>query len=407
MLMLEHKRVPYRRVDIVTLLHPVSSGCTDSTRAGRRAPRADGARSGCAWATASAPCRRSPPNGERISTNHGIARFLDERHPEPPLFPADPEQRRGGRGGRALGERDAADGRPPDPGRGGGARPGGVQPVAGRRPDGVPALQAGAHAAPDHPADRRAGSSPPARAAERELLAELPAMLDRIDAWIADGVLGGAQLNAADFMVAPSLALILYRPDVMPLFEGRPALELVDRLAGRGGSPATRARRRRPWWRRASPSATAARTCGAWARCRCRGARSPSRRRASAISSTGMPISSSEVIEAAAWEIAQPWPWKRRSLTLPSSTTQVHAELVAAERVVVVPLEVVRVELAEVPRVLVVLEDVVPVEGVHSELEPEHLAPLRRAPRPAGRPRRASCRRGTTPARWRPRRGSA
>ena len=68
------------------------------------------------------------------------------------------------------------------------------------------------------------------RDAERELLADLPAMLDRIDAWIADGVLGGAQLNAADFMVAPSLALILYRPDVLPLFEGRPALELVDRL---------------------------------------------------------------------------------------------------------------------------------------------------------------------------------
>ena len=67
-------------------------------------------------------------------------------------------------------------------------------------------------------------------AAEDELLAELPLMLDRVDAWIADGVLGGAQLNAADFMVAPSLALILYRPDVLPLFEGRPALELVDRL---------------------------------------------------------------------------------------------------------------------------------------------------------------------------------
>ena len=30
--------------------------------------------------------------------------------------------------------------------------------------------------------------------------------------------------------MAPSLALILYRPDVMPMFEGRPALELVDRL---------------------------------------------------------------------------------------------------------------------------------------------------------------------------------
>jgi glutathione S-transferase len=66
--------------------------------------------------------------------------------------------------------------------------------------------------------------------AERDPLAGLPAMLDRIDAWIADGVLGGAELNAADFMVAPSLALILYRPDVLPLFEGRPSLQLVDRL---------------------------------------------------------------------------------------------------------------------------------------------------------------------------------
>ena len=71
---------------------------------------------------------------------------------------------------------------------------------------------------------------PPTGDADRGLLADLPAMLDRIDAWIADGVLGGAELNAADFMVAPSLALILYRPDVGPLFEGRPALELVDRL---------------------------------------------------------------------------------------------------------------------------------------------------------------------------------
>lgn len=65
---------------------------------------------------------------------------------------------------------------------------------------------------------------------ERQLLDELPPMLDRIDAWIADGVLGGEQPNAADFMVVPSLALTLYRPDVMPIFAGRPALELVDRL---------------------------------------------------------------------------------------------------------------------------------------------------------------------------------
>jgi glutathione S-transferase len=63
-----------------------------------------------------------------------------------------------------------------------------------------------------------------------DLLADLPPLLDRVDAWIADGVLGGAQPNVADFMVAPSLALILYRPDARPLFEGRPSLELVDRF---------------------------------------------------------------------------------------------------------------------------------------------------------------------------------
>ena len=68
------------------------------------------------------------------------------------------------------------------------------------------------------------------RTADEELLAELPASLDRIDAWIADGVLGAEELNVADFMVAPSLALILYRPDVLELLEGRPALELVDRI---------------------------------------------------------------------------------------------------------------------------------------------------------------------------------
>jgi hypothetical protein len=67
-------------------------------------------------------------------------------------------------------------------------------------------------------------------AKDAELLAELAVSLDRIDAWIADGLLNGPQLNAADFMVAPSLALILYRDDLLPMFEGRPALELVDRI---------------------------------------------------------------------------------------------------------------------------------------------------------------------------------
>ena len=46
---------------------------------------------------------------------------------------------------------------------------------------------------------------------EDQLVAELPALLDRIDLWIGAGVLGGEELNAADCMIAPSIALIAYR----------------------------------------------------------------------------------------------------------------------------------------------------------------------------------------------------
>src|ERR687895_1647428 len=93
MLMLEHKQLPYRRVDIVTLLHPLvvrlhgfDAGGQTRHAGGRRT---FGLRLGDRLGTVPALAA----NGRRISTNHGIARFLDERHPEPPLFPSDPEQR--------------------------------------------------------------------------------------------------------------------------------------------------------------------------------------------------------------------------------------------------------------------------------------------------------------------------
>src|SRR3954469_3147465 len=93
-LMLEHKRVPYRRVDIVTLMHPIVvrlRGCNaggETRRAGAR--RTLPIRFGDLLGTVPAlAC-----NGQRLSTNRQIARFLDDRHPEPPLFPADPDRRR-------------------------------------------------------------------------------------------------------------------------------------------------------------------------------------------------------------------------------------------------------------------------------------------------------------------------
>ena len=53
----------------------------------------------------------------------------------------------------------------------------------------------------------------------------------------------------------------------------------------------------------------------------------------------------------------------------PSATRDLHAELVAAQRVDLVGLVVVRRQLAEVARVLVVLEDEVAVEVVHQPRE--------------------------------------
>jgi glutathione S-transferase len=54
-------------------------------------------------------------------------------------------------------------------------------------------------------------------------LAALPAQLDHIDAWIADGVLGGEQPNAADLQIGSSIRLLMTIGDVRPMIVGRPA----------------------------------------------------------------------------------------------------------------------------------------------------------------------------------------
>src|SRR5689334_3801737 len=93
MLMLAHKRVPYRRIDILTLAHPLvarlqgfDAGGQTRAAGGRRTL---GIRLGDRLGTVPALAA----DGRRISTNHAIARFLDDQHPEPPLLPADPEHR--------------------------------------------------------------------------------------------------------------------------------------------------------------------------------------------------------------------------------------------------------------------------------------------------------------------------
>jgi glutathione S-transferase len=228
-LMLEHKQVPYRRVDVVTLTHPVVARLHGFDAGGQR--RATGARRtfGIRFGDLLGTVPALACDGERVSTNHGIARFLDARHPERPLLPADPEQRSAVEDAerwanetfQMAARRIALAWAVRDPGA---AARGGADGRMGYllyrhelvRRIVIPQIGRRVFAAHGR--------------AERELLAELPGMLDRIDAWIQARVLGGEQLNVADFMVAPSLALMLYRPDIRPLLEGRPSLELVDRV---------------------------------------------------------------------------------------------------------------------------------------------------------------------------------
>jgi glutathione S-transferase len=226
MLMLEHKGVPFRRVEFLTLTHPVAvrlrgfDAGGETRVAGRR--RTLGIRIGDRLGTV--PALRA--DGDRVSTNRAIARFLDERHPDPPLLPADPERRRAVEDAeRWANEELQMDARRISVSWARRHRSEVAHETANGRMG--PLLYRSALARrvviPGLASVFTPGS-------DDAMLAALRGHLDRIDAWIEAGVLGGAALNVADFMVAPSLALILYRPDVRPLFDGRPALGLVDRL---------------------------------------------------------------------------------------------------------------------------------------------------------------------------------
>jgi glutathione S-transferase len=230
MLMLEHKGVAYELVDLPTGAHPLLvrlrgfPGNREPLRevdGGRHAALAVLDRLGTVPALAF--------GSERVQTNRRIARFLESVVPEPPLFPADAAARAAVEEAEEWGDE--------------------VFQMAARRI----ALAAAARS-PDELYDRaNSGRLGPLLAhnervriidgwvagriafraseeSEKALLGELPAMLDRIDEWIAQGVLGGELLYAADFMIAPSVALLAYRHDLRGDIDARPAGRLMDRI---------------------------------------------------------------------------------------------------------------------------------------------------------------------------------
>jgi glutathione S-transferase len=225
MLMLEHKGVPYRRVTLPTLMHPVLLRVAGFGGASEPFREVDGeVPPSVALADRLGTVPALLLDGERVQTNKLIARHLDRVRPERPLFPADPDERREVEAAEAWGDDE-------------------LQMVArrlvlraGQRGD---STGEGGRLGPlltKHALTRRGVVEITTRffevdeEADASMRAELPAMLDRVDAWIGAGVLDGEDLNAADYMIAPSLALLSYCDTLRPDIEARPAGRLVERV---------------------------------------------------------------------------------------------------------------------------------------------------------------------------------
>jgi glutathione S-transferase len=230
MLMLEHKGVPYRRVVVPTGLHPVAVrllGFPGSPAPFRYIDGRPHRSIALADRLGTVPALRL--GDERLQTNRAIARRLDELQPDPPLFPGRSEARHAVEEAECWGDEvlqmaarrlvlaASLHGRDGLVERGGDGRLGALlwrhdyARLIGARYLGRFAFAAHGEA-------------------ERDLLASLPAMLDRIDGWVEAGVLNGERLYAADFMIVPSLALLHYRRDLRPELEARVSMQLLDRV---------------------------------------------------------------------------------------------------------------------------------------------------------------------------------
>lgn len=164
----------------------------------------------------------------RVQGTRWIARALDELFPAKPLFPADPAERRAVEAAERQGEhlQDA------------------VRRIfycASRRDRSAFLSVMGAGRGPINRTMLRMAAPTIMRLATgvhratdpagREDIELLPERLDQIDAWIADGVLNGAQLNAADYQVAVNVSALLLFEDLAPFVDGRPAAEMARRVA--------------------------------------------------------------------------------------------------------------------------------------------------------------------------------
>jgi glutathione S-transferase len=168
-------------------------------------------------------------DGEKVQGSRAILERLEERQPDPPLYPADPDARAAVVEAERWGEQT-------------------FQPIARRilwpsfqrNPVALYNFQKGSRM-PAMPLPVIKAFAPVLTRIERRMntasddamrvdLDALPGYLDKIDAWIADGVLDGEQRSAADLQIGATLNLLMALDDLRPLIEGRPAGNLARRI---------------------------------------------------------------------------------------------------------------------------------------------------------------------------------
>jgi glutathione S-transferase len=206
-LMLEHKGIAYKRTDLL----PVIS---------------KGVLRGLGFPGKTVPALKI--EGSKVQGSRQIARELDRLRPEPPLFPTDSDKRAAVEEAERCGDEELQHpvrqilwwsikrDKTPLRSYSEGAKLGLPIGLAMKTAGPIVALSARFNEASDENA--------------RAAIAALPGLLDRVDAWIAAGVLNGTDLNAADFQIAPSLGLAMTLDDVRPAIENRPAGALAKRV---------------------------------------------------------------------------------------------------------------------------------------------------------------------------------
>lgn len=206
-LMLEHKSIAYRRVDLLPAVH-------------KPLLRLLG------FAGTTVPALRI--QNRRLQSTLSISRALEEVRPDPPLYPSDHAHRVAVQEAERWGEAVLQ----PVPRRlswwAFGRDRGGLRSFADGARLGVPVGLAIRTAAPIIAIERRINAA--SDDAVRADMAALSAMLDRVDELVATGTLGGQQLNAADYQIATSIRLLMCFDDLRATIERRPAGPYANRI---------------------------------------------------------------------------------------------------------------------------------------------------------------------------------